>query len=165
MKSLISLCLAGLLLSPFAQAADYTSGSLRVIQPWARATAPGAASGGSFLKIENKGAADRLVSASGSVSDEVQLHSMRMDGNVMRMEKLDKGIEIPAGGSVELKPGGLHIMLIGLKRPLKEGERFPLTLRFEKAGELGIEVETGSLGAAGPGAAGSGGMDHTKHMH
>lgn len=163
MKKLLPAVLTGLIwLATPAHAADYTTGNLRISQIWARATAPGAASGGGFLKIENKGPADRLVSASAGVSNEVELHSMRMDGNIMRMEKLDKGIEIPAGASVELKPGGFHIMLIGLKAPLREGERFPLKLRFEKAGEISVDMDIGSLGAAGPAA---GGMDHSKHMH
>ncbi|MFT3734349.1 MAG: copper chaperone PCu(A)C [Rhodocyclaceae bacterium] len=94
------------LVGTLAQAHEFSAGTLRIIHPWARATAPGAMTGGGFLKLENKGAADRLVSASAGVADSVELHSMSMEGDVMKMQKLDKGIELPAGKLVELKPGG-----------------------------------------------------------
>ena len=136
-----------------AQAHDYTLGSLKINHPWARATAPGAAAGGGFLKIDNTGAADRLVSAQAGVASAVELHTMAMDGNVMRMSKLERGIELPAGQSVVLQPGGLHIMFIDLKAPLKEGEKFPLKLKFEKAGEVTVEVKVEAPGA----------MDGMKH--
>lgn len=164
MKKMLSLGLAALLSATgLTHAADYTSGKLRISQPWARATAPGAASGGGFLAIDNKGPTDRLVSASAAVADSVELHTMSMEGNIMRMAKLERGIEIPATGKIELKPGGLHIMFIGLKAPLKQGESFPLTLKFEKAGEIRVDVKIESLGAAAP--TGDAGMDHMKHAH
>lgn len=144
-----------------SQAADYAAGNLRIIQPWARATAPGAQAGGGFLKIDNKGPADRLIAAEAKVSNVVELHTMRMEGNVMRMAKLENGIELPAGQSVELKPGGLHVMFIELKAPLKEGDKFPLRLKFEKAGEITVDVQVQGLGAATP-AAMPAGMQH-KH--
>ncbi len=75
---------------------------------------------------------------------------MEMDGDVMRMRKLEQGIALPAGKTVELKPGGLHVMFIGLKAPLKEGDRFPLKLRFEKAGEVQVDVKIEAMGAAAP---------------
>lgn len=146
--------------SGLAAAADFTTGTLLVLQPWTRATAPGAVAGGAFMKIENRGVADRLVSASSDRAEVVELHTMRMDGNIMRMDKLERGVELPAGSTTELRPGGLHVMLIGLKAPLKEGERFPLRLKFEKAGELRVEVSVGGMGAAAPGAGMQGG-----HMH
>lgn len=145
--------------SSLAAAADYTVGGVLVIQPWTRATAPGATGGGAFMKIENRGPADRLVSASSDRAASVELHTMRMDGNIMRMDKLEHGIELPAGSTTELKPGGLHVMLFGLKTPLKEGERFPLNLKFEKAGKLRVEVSVGGLGAAAPA-----GEMHGQHM-
>lgn len=148
------------LFASMASAHDYTLGKLRVVHPWARATAPGAAAGGAFLKIENTGAVDRLVSAQASVSALVELHTMVMDGNVMRMSKLENGIALPADQSVELKPGGLHVMFIDLKAPLKEGDRFPLKLKFEKAGEITVEVQVNGLGAAAPVSGAT--MDH-KH--
>jgi copper(I)-binding protein len=123
---------------------------ISVTQAWARATVPGQKAGGVFLRLDNKGNADRLLSARADVCEAVELHSMTMDGDVMRMREL-LAIELPAGGSVELKPGGLHLMLLGLKSPLKEGSRFGLTLKFERSGELKVDVPVRS-GAAAPGA-------------
>lgn len=133
-----------------AQAHDYTLGAIRIGHPWARATAPAAPAAGAYMTLSNAGAADRLLAVSAAVADSVELHTMSMDGNVMRMRKLEQGIELPAGQTVELKPGGLHVMFIGLKKPLKEGERFPLALRFEKAGTLTVEVKVEGMGAAPP---------------
>jgi len=95
--------------------------------------------GGAFLKIQNQGGADRLLAASSSAAGMVQLHSMAMDGNVMKMREVE-AIELPAGKTVELKPGGLHIMLMGLKAPLKAGSSVPLTLKFEKAGAVTVNL-------------------------
>ena len=151
--------IAGLFLASGSHAADYRAGDIQVDKPWARATVPGQQAGGGFLKLENKGAADRLLSASADVSQTVELHTMAMEGNVMRMRQVD-GIDLPAGKAVELKPGGYHVMFIGLKAPLKAGDSFPVKLRFEKAGELTVQMK---VEAMGPGAAGmhggmSGGM-------
>ena len=112
----------------------------RVEAAWARPTVAGQSGGGGFLKITGGSANDRLVAASASVSKEVELHTMEMDGNVMRMRPID-AIAIPAGGTVELKPGGRHVMFMGLTQTLKAGERFPLTLRFEKAGEVKVDMQ------------------------
>ena len=112
----------------------------RVEAAWARPTVAGQSGGGGFLKITGGSANDRLVAASASVSKEVELHTMEMDGNVMRMRPID-AIAIPAGGTVELKPGGRHVMFMGLTKTLKAGERFPLTLRFEKAGEVKVDMQ------------------------
>lgn len=131
-----------LCLTSFAvQAHDYTLGAIKIGHPWARATAPGAPAGGGFMRLSNGGGADRLVAASAAVADSVELHSMSIENNVMHMRKLDKGLDLPAGETVELKPGGFHIMFVGLKAPLKEGDRFPLKLKFEKAGEVTVDVK------------------------
>jgi hypothetical protein len=111
----------------------------RIEDPWARPTVAGQAAGGGFLKITSA-TADRLVGASAPVSKTVELHTMQMDGDVMRMRQVP-AIELPAGRSVELKPGGLHVMFIGLNQPLQEGASFPLTLRFEKAGEVTVDMK------------------------
>ena len=124
-----------------AQAAD--TAALRFVHPWARATAHGQHAGGAYLEIENRGAADRLVGVRGDVADAVQLHSMKMEGNVMRMREAGP-LEVPANGKLTLAPGGLHIMLMGLKKPLAAGSSFPLTLQFEKAGEVKVEVQVES---------------------
>lgn len=111
----------------------------KVDAAWARPTVQGQAGGGAFLRITGGSANDRLLSASATVSKGVELHTMEMDGNVMRMRQVE-AIEVPAGKTVELKPGGQHVMFIGLTQTLKSGAHFPLTLRFEKAGEVKVEV-------------------------
>lgn len=123
-----------------ASAHEFKAGEITIGHPYARTTAPGQPTGGGFLKFVNQGpAADKLLSASAAVAGAVELHTMRMEGDVMRMRQVET-IELPAGATVELKPGGLHLMFIGLKQPLKAGDKFPLTLRFEKAGEVVVTV-------------------------
>ena len=132
-----------------AIAHDYTIGSLKIGHPWARATPPTAPSGGGFLTVTNTGTtADRLVSATSPAAGQVQVHEMKMDGTIMRMRELDNGLEIPPGATVALAPGGLHLMMMGLKDPLKEGTRVPLTLVFEKAGKIDVELMVMALGAS-----------------
>jgi copper(I)-binding protein len=154
----------GVLLSAatmLVQAHEFKLGTITVGHPYARATASGQPNGGAYLKLVNNGAAaDRLVSVSADVARSVELHSMSMDGNVMRMRQVD-GVELPAGKTVELKPGGLHVMLIGLKAPLKKGEKFPVRLKFEKAGEVTVTVNVEGSGANH--SAGGGGMEMHKH--
>jgi hypothetical protein len=137
------LFIAGLAFGALAFAAHahrYKVGEIDVGHPHARATAPGQPTGGAYLRLENRGTtADRLLSASTDVVASVEMHEMKMDGDVMRMRQVD-AIDLPAKQAVVLAPGGLHLMLIGLKAPLKAGDRFPLTLRFEKAGEVKVEV-------------------------
>ncbi len=106
---------------------------------WARPTVAGQAAGGGFISLKGAAAADRLVSVTSPVANTVELHTMEMDGNVMRMRQVP-GIDVPAGETVALKPGGNHLMFMGLKQPLKAGEKFPVTLRFEKAGEVRTEM-------------------------
>lgn len=121
----------------FAQ--DAKVGPITVSGAQARATVPGQTAGGGFLRIDNQGPADRLVAAAAPVAARVELHTMRMEGDVMRMRQID-AIELPAGGKVELKPGGTHLMFMELKAPLKAGETVPVTLRFEKAGEVTVKM-------------------------
>ena len=139
---------------------QYELGSLRIDHPFARATVGPARVSAAYVVIENSGAADRLVSASATVSEKVELHTMEMADGVMRMREVEGGIEVPAGGIAVLEPGGLHIMLLGLTQELVEGERFPMTLTFEQAGE--IEVEVMVEGAA---AGAHSGHDHHDHGH
>lgn len=154
-RRLFLFAVAATLAAP-AFAHDYTTGPLKIGHPWARATV--AATGGAFLSIENTGTApDRLLRASSDVAGKVELHTHIKDGDVMRMRAVE-AIDLPAGQKVMLQPGGYHIMLFGLKRPLKEGERFPLTLEFEKAGTLRVEIAVDKPGAGAPAAGG-----HHKH--
>lgn len=132
---------------------EYRIGQLKIEHPYARATAPGQKAAGGFMKIENKGAADQLIAASSPVAGEMQLHTMSMDGNVMKMREV-KAIDVPANGSVELKPGGLHLMFMDIKSPLKAGESVPVKLKFQRAGEVEIKVPVREMGS------GSGHMKH-----
>lgn len=138
---------AALILASLAcQAHSYKAGAIDIGHPWARPTAAGQPTGAGYLKLTNGGSdADKLLSAGSDMAAAVELHSMRLDGAVMRMRQVD-AIELPAGQTVELKPGGLHLMLVGLKAPLKEGDSFPLKLKFEKAGEVTVEVKVGVPG-------------------
>ena len=124
----------------------YKAGAITVVAPHARSTAPGQPNGGGYLSITNRGGDDRLLSVSAAVAGAVELHSMKMEGDVMRMRQVE-AIALPAGKTVELAPGGLHIMFLGLKAPLKAGESFPLKLRFERAGELTVNVKVEAPGA------------------
>ena len=134
-----------------AQARDYKLGTLEIVNPWTRATPASAPSGGGFLVITNTGkTADRLIAVKSQTSGKVEIHEMKMDGNVMRMRELEKGLEIPPGGTVELKPGGYHIMFMGLKAPFEKDTRVPATLVFEKAGSIDVELSVVPLGAGAP---------------
>lgn len=145
----ISCFLALVLASAFApaHAHEFTLGKLRIEHPYARATAPGQPVGGAFMTIVNGGVDDRLLSVSATNAKSVELHMMKMEGDVMHMRQVD-GIALPAGKTVELKPGGYHVMFIGLKAPLKAGDSFPATLKFEKAGEVTVSVKVEAPGAA-----------------
>jgi copper(I)-binding protein len=138
---------------------SFKSGGLTIDHPWARETAQGQVVGGGFMDIRNAGKADdRLLSATSPVAAEVQLHTMTMDNGVMRMRQVKDGIVIPAGQTVSLKPGGLHIMFMGLKRPLAKGTKVPVTLRFQRAGAVKVQFAVQQAGAMNPAA-----MNHAGH--
>jgi periplasmic copper chaperone A len=121
--------------------AQGTKTSITVEEPYARATPAGAQTGAVYMTLDNKtNAADRLTGASSDVADKLQIHEMKVVNGVMQMRELAGGLPIPAGGSVALKPGSYHVMLIGLKKPLTAGEKFALTLTFEKAGNISVTV-------------------------
>ena len=137
----LSALLATFIIAPVADAADYTLGELKIEHPWARASAGAAANGAAYMSIATSGtAADQLVKAASPVADKVELHTHILDGDVMRMRPVS-GITVNVGEPAVLRPGGLHVMLIGLKEPLKQGSQFPLTLTFEKAGTVTVQVE------------------------
>jgi copper(I)-binding protein len=136
------------------QAQNAKVGSVQIENAYTRATVPGQQVAGGFMKIENKGAADQLISASSPVSGEVQLHEMAMDGNVMKMRQV-KDIAVPAGGAVELKPGGLHLMFMNIKAPLTAGETVPVKLKFAKAGEVEVKMPVNAMGTHGAGHGGA----------
>jgi len=116
---------------------------VRIDDPWARATPPGAKVGAGYMKITSD-AADRLVGATSPASAKVELHVVVKEGDVMRMRQV-KAYDIPPKGGYELKPGGAHLMLVDLKAPLKEGQKVPVTLRFEKGGEVKVELQVRAL--------------------
>jgi len=127
-------------------------GDLVIAAPWARATPAGARVGGGFLAITNHGAApDRLVSARSDVADHVEIHEMKMEGEVMRMRPLAEGIDIKPGETLTLKPGSFHLMFMGLKQPLMKGERFKVRLTFAKAGAIVLDMKVRDLAAMGAG--------------
>jgi len=135
-----------------------TLGALEISGAFSRATLPNAPVGGGYLSITNTGASDdRLVSVATPVAGTSQIHEMKMDGDVMRMNELPDGLAIPAGETVELAPGGYHLMFMDLQQPLVEGESFPVTLTFEKAGSVEVELQVGAPAAKGPA------MDHSMH--
>ena len=126
-------------------------GSLNISGPFTRATLPNAPVGGGFLAIENTGTeADHLVSASSSVAKDTQIHSMAMEGDVMKMRELPDGLEIPAGETVVLSPGGFHLMFMGLNQAFVEGETVTVTLTFEKAGAVDVLLPVMTSAADAP---------------
>jgi copper(I)-binding protein len=147
-RSIAFAIFAALLFSGAALAHDYQVKALTVSNPFARATPPGARVAGAFMTIRNAGPeADRLISASSPVAGLVEIHEMAMDGGMMKMRAL-KGIDLKPGATVELQPGGYHVMLEDLKQPLKQGEPIAVRLTFEKAGVLEIKVNVEAMGAA-----------------
>jgi periplasmic copper chaperone A len=167
MRTLSKLTLAALLIGfvapAFAQGTGNTS--ITVEQPWARATPTGAKTGAAYMTLDNKsGTADRLTGASSDVADKLQIHEMKVENGVMQMREVPGGLPIPAGGSVVLKPGSYHVMLIGLKKPLTAGENIPLTLTFDKAGNISVTVPVQAMGATQNkgGMNGMGGMQDGK---
>jgi len=136
--------LAGLALSFFAAAAV---AQVKVEGAWARPTVAGQQGGGGFLTLTSP-VADRLLGGSTPAAERFELHSMTMKGDVMEMRQVP-AIELPAGRRVKLEPGGLHVMFIGLKQPLAAGSKLPVTLKFEKAGEVKVEFEVAARAPAG----------------
>lgn len=143
-----------------AAATETRIGDLIIQQPWSRATPPGVKVAAGYMTIRNTGsAADTLLGGSASVADRIEVHESSEKDGVASMRKLNQGLEIPANGSVELKPGGLHLMLMGLKGTLVAGEPVQLVLNFEKAGSVTVEFAVSPLGAGGHDA----GRNHDHH--
>jgi copper(I)-binding protein len=157
------LTLAALSAAMFAapvHADDVKAGDLVIKQVWSRATPGGAKIAGGYLTIENKGSApDRLIGGAADIAAKVEVHEMAMNNGVMTMRPLEKGLAIEPGKTVKLAPGGYHLMLMELKSPLKQGDKVPLTLEFEKAGKVSLSLDVQGVGAQGPaGGEHSGGM-------
>jgi copper(I)-binding protein len=145
------LLLAALLAGGMAAPSFAQTGTVSVERAWARATAGAVTTGGAYMTLVEHGtAADRLVAVSTPVAGSAELHVMATANGVMQMRAVAGGIAVEPGKPTELKPGGYHVMLVDLKHPLKEGERFPMTLTFEKAGKLEVTVTVGKPGASAP---------------
>ena len=139
-----------LLALPAAAQQEVRAGDLAIAQGWSRAAGAGG-TGAGYLTIANRGtAADRLLAASSPAARGMELHTHLREGDVMRMRPVS-AIEIPAGGTVTLQPGGLHLMFLGLAAPLTQGETVPVRLRFERAGEVQVALAIHPAGARGPG--------------
>lgn len=142
-----------------ASAHDYSIGPLKIGHPWARATPPAAKVGGGYLRIENTGQTpDRLIGGSTEAAARVEIHESSLSDGIMRMREKADGIVVPAGEKVEFKPSGLHLMLVDLKAPLKQGDKVKATLIFEKAGPIEVEFQVQGVGAPQPAPA-----DHSGH--
>ncbi|WP_180900273.1 DUF1775 domain-containing protein [Martelella soudanensis] len=142
-----------------------TLGDLDITDAFARATLPGAPVGGGFLTITNNGDTDdRLMAASSDAAGELQLHNMRMDGEVMKMYRMTDGIPVPAHETVTLSPGGMHVMFMKLNGPLAEGSIVDVELTFEKAGTVTVPFAVKSIAAKDAGHS-MHGMDHGAMDH
>jgi copper(I)-binding protein len=151
LRTLCGILFLGALTCASASAEEVKAGDLVITQAWSRATPGGAKVGGGYLTIENKGsAADRLIGGSADIAAKVQVHEMAMNNGVMTMRPIDKGLTIEPGKTVKLAPGGLHLMLLDLKSPLKQGDKVPLTLEFERAGKVSLSLDVQGIGAQGP---------------
>jgi periplasmic copper chaperone A len=145
----------------FAQGAG--TSTITVEKPWARATPAGATTGAVYMTLANKtDTADRLTAASSDAANKVQVHEMAVVKGIMKMRELANGLAIPANGSVTLKPGGYHVMLIGLKKGLIAGQTLPLTLTFAKAGNISVSVPIQAIGATQGSMGEMGGMQGKK---
>ena len=143
-----------------AHAEDVTVGSLKISAPWVRATPKGASVGGGYMKVTNTGTApDRLIGGAADISSRFEIHEMSMDGGVMKMRAMPQGVELKPGQTVEFKPGGYHIMFLGLKQPIEKGGHVKATLQFEKAGKVDVDFAVESIGAQ------TGGDHATPGMH
>jgi copper(I)-binding protein len=146
-QALVGAALVGMALACGAMAEDFAIGGLQIGGPWARATPSGANVGAGYLTITNKGnAPDRLIGGTAAPATRFEVHTTVVEGGVARMRPV-AGLEIKPGQTVEFKPGGMHVMFVGLKQPLKQGQRIKGTLVFEKAGTIEIEFAVQAAGA------------------
>jgi periplasmic copper chaperone A len=156
LRTLVYATLVSTMLAAPARAEEVKAGDLVITQAWSRATPGGAKIGGGYLTIENKGAApDRLIGVAGEVAGKIEVHEMATKDGVMTMRPIDKGLTIEPGKTVKLAPGGYHLMMFDLKSPLKQGDKVPVTLEFEKAGKVTVSLDVQGIGAQAPASADS----------
>lgn len=155
------LLVAALLCGSPAPASAEDASALHVTGAWARPSIGNLDRSAAYFEIMNHGTSpDRLLAVKTDVSARAELHTTIMENDVARMRALDDGVEVPSGGGVKFEPAGNHVMLLGLKRPLKEGSSFPMTLVFEKAGEVKVDVPVRKSATSG---GGHGAHQHHKH--
>ena len=153
-SALALLALAAICAGP-ASAQQIKEGDLVLDHAWARATPKGASVGGGYMTITNTGtAADHLVGGSTDIARGFEVHEMKMEGGVMKMRPVAGGIEIKPGQTVTLDPSGYHVMFVGLKDQLKQGDHFKATLQFDKVGKVDVDFAIEGIGAK------TGGSDH-----
>lgn len=137
------------------------AGAIRIDRPWTRATPPAASTGAGYLSLTNEGReADRLVGVTSPVAGRAEIHTMEAIDNVARMRWQKDGLALPPGETVELKPGGVHIMFMDLTQPIRPGMRIPITLELQRAGKVQVELLAAPIGAMGAPAAQGGGAEH-----
>lgn len=151
----------GLAIASTANANDASAGGVTVSNAWARATPGGAKVGAAYMTIKSDNG-DTLLAASSDAAAVTELHTHILEGDVMKMRKVDS-VEISKGGSVSFEPHGYHVMLIDLKKPLKEGDTVKLTLKFKNAGDITAEAKVQAIGATGPAAQGAAPEHHHDH--
>lgn len=142
------IVVAAALASPYARAQTPPLPAVSVEQPWARATAPGGTTGAAYLTILAHGTADRLTGASTPVAGSAELHQSTSEAGVARMHPVPDGLALPPEQKLILAPGGLHVMLLDLTHPLKQGDAFPLTLTFAHSAPLTVQVTVQAAGAS-----------------
>jgi len=159
LAGIVALFLAQLSVTP-TFAAEYDVGSIHIAQPWSRATPKGAKAGAGYMTITNKGTTpDKVSCVSDDASTQCEIHSMTMEGGVMKMRPVEGGLEIKPGETVTLAPSGFHIMFRDLKHALEQGKTVKATLKFEKAGTVDVEYPILAIGASAPGTNAGGGMN------
>ncbi|MDB5503579.1 MAG: copper chaperone PCu(A)C [Tardiphaga sp.] len=159
------LVLLSTVLAAPVHAEDVKSGNLVISQPWSRATPGGAKVAGGYLTIENKGTTpDRLLTGSTDFSKRLEIHEMATTNGVMTMRPMDGGVAIEPGKTVKFAPGGYHLMFLELNRALKQGDSVPVTLTFEKAGDVKVSFSVAGVGAQSPDAAAKPGATDMKDM-
>lgn len=153
-RAALRLALAFGLMGSALHAQTAPGPDLRVETPWLRATPNGASVAAGYLRVTNAGGApDRLVGARVPFAGRVEVHEMAMQDGVMKMRALPNGLDVAPGATVELKPGGYHLMFLDLKNGLKEGQSVPATLLFQNGGEVPVTFSVGGLGGSAPGKA------------
>lgn len=157
MKKLFAVLatVASLFVASSAFAAD-----IEIRDAWAKASMGQVRNGAAFMTVINHGGPDRIVGVRSDLADKTELHTHIMTNNVMKMRRVEGGIDVPMHDKVLFKPGSYHVMFIGLKKPFKEGETVHVTLEFEKAGDVPVMIKI-----MNPMAKGAGGMDHGKMKH